>query len=296
MARGVRMSKTGQKRLFRVVFPEAHDPRVAEAMGRLQADHGVRPVPIPEGAPDQAAVDLLCRHRPGLRPALARRLLGKPLYRAAAMVAAGKADAMVAGAASPTRRVIEAATMVIGLADGVEIPSSFFLMRLADGREMIFADCAVNAAPDAAGLAAIARASGHSARALLGDARIALLSFATGSSGAGQSVGMVSKAVGILSEAGIKATGPIQADAALNPDVAATKGIGDGKANVLVFPSLDAGNIAYKLMQELGGAQAIGPVLQGFRRPVCDLSRGARVDDIVQATLVTLRLGAGPSV
>jgi len=290
------MSETGQKRLFRVVFPEAHDPRVAEAMRRLQADHGVRSVPVHDGAPDQAAVDLLCRHRPDLKPALARRLLHKPLYRAAALVAAGQADAMVAGAANSTRRVIEAATMVIGLADGVEIPSSFFLMRLADGREMIFADCAVNASPDAAGLAAIAQASRHSARALLGDARIALLSFATGSSGAGQSVGMVSKAVGILSEAGIKASGPIQADAALNPDVAATKGMGDGKANVLVFPSLDAGNIAYKLLQELGGAQATGPVLQGFRRPVCDLSRGARVDDIVQATLVTLRLGATPSV
>ena len=294
--RGVMMNGTGHRRGHRVVFPEADDPRVAEAIGRLRADGTVHPVLVPDGAPDQAEVDLLCRRRPGLKPAFARRLLSKPLYRAAAMVATGRAEAMVAGAASPTRRVIEAATMVIGLADRVEIPSSFFLMRLADGREVIFADCAVNAMPDAAGLAAIARASGHSARALLGDARIALLSFASGSSGAGPSVGTVSKAVEILSDAGIKAVGPVQADAALNPDIAATKGVGDGMANVLVFPSLDAGNIAYKLLQELGGAQAIGPVLQGFRRPVCDLSRGARVDDIVQATLVSLRLGAGPSV
>ena len=112
-----------------------------------------------------------------------------------------------------------------------------------------------------------------------------MLSYSTGTSGAGDSVDLVrsaAEATGFL--------GPVQADAALNPAIAAKKGLGTGDANVLVFPDLDAGNIAYKLCQELAGAQALGPILQGFRKPVCDLSRGATVDDIVAATAVTLAL------
>jgi phosphate acetyltransferase len=198
------------------------------------------------------------------------------------MVAAGEADAMVAGADSPTRRVIEAAAMAIGLADGVAIPSSYFLMLFPDGREMIFADCAVNVAPDATALADIARASAATGTALLGSARVAMLSFSTGSSGTGPSVDDVRRAAEATGF-----TGPVQADAALNPGIAVAKGLGSGDANVLVFPSLDAGNIAYKLAQELAGAQAIGPMLQGFRRPVCDLSRGATIEDIVAATALT---------
>jgi len=201
------------------------------------------------------------------------------------MVTAGLADALVAGVATPTRRVIEAAGVAIGLADGVTLPSSFFLMIFPDGREFIFADCALNVEPDAEGLAAIGRASAKSAEALLGRAEVALLSFSTLASGAGQSVEMVrlaGDATGFL--------GPVQADAALNADVAAKKGVRGGSANVLVFPSLDAGNIAYKLAQELAGAQAVGPFLQGFRRPVSDLSRGASVGDIVAAVAVTLAM------
>jgi phosphate acetyltransferase len=119
----------------------------------------------------------------------------------------------------------------------------------------------------------------------MGDARVALLSFSTGTSGAGDSVDLVRRAAEATGF-----TGPVQADAALNATIAAKKGLGSGDANVLVFPSLDAGNIAYKLCQELAGAQAIGPFLQGFARPVCDLSRGATVDDIVASTLVTITL------
>ncbi|CAN0337996.1 unnamed protein product [Chrysoparadoxa australica] len=159
-------------------------------------------------------------------------------------------------------------------------------MILPDGRELIFADCAVNVAPDADGLAAIARASETTVKALLGRAQVALLSFSTGTSGAGDSVDRVRRAAEITGFAG-----PLQADAALNPVIAAKKGLGAGDANVLVFPDLDSGNIAYKLTQELAGAQALGPILQGFRRPVCDLSRGTTVDDIVAATAVTLALG-----
>lgn len=269
-------------RKARVVFPEIEDPRVAEACARLRSEKLAEPIALSEA--DDAMVTALVAAR-GLKEGIARRMLSKPLFRAAAMVAAGQADAMVAGADSPTRRVIEAASIVIGLADGVEVPSSFFLMVLPDGREMIFSDCAVNVTPDAAQLRSIALASEISARSLLGDARVALLSFSTGTSGTGGSVDLVrtvADATGFM--------GPVQADAALNPVIAAKKGLGDGDANTLIFPSLDSGNIAYKLVQELAGAQALGPILQGFRHPVCDLSRGARVEDIVAATVTTLML------
>ena len=274
--------EAARARQARVVFPEMDEPRVAEAARRLDAEGICAPVGLAEVSDAQVAALIAAR---GMKEAMARRLLSKPLYRAAAMVAAGEADAMVAGADAPTRRVIEAASMAIGLADGVALPSSFFLMAFPDGREMIFADCAVNATPDAAGLAAIARASAASGEALLGAARVAMLSFSTGTSGAGPSVDAVRRAA---EETGF--TGPVQADAALNPAIAAKKGLGAGDANVLIFPSLDAGNIGYKLAQELAGAQAIGPFLQGFRRPVCDLSRGAAPQDIVAATAVALAL------
>ena len=268
-----------RRRQARVVFPEIAAPRVARAVAALEAEGLCRP--LPPAPPSEAHVAALVAAR-GMKAAIARRLVARPLYRAAAMVACGEADAMVAGADLPTRRVIEAASIGIGLAEGVTLPSSFFLMLFPDGREMIFADCAVNVAPDAEGLAAIARASAASARALLGEARVALLSFSTGRSGEGESV----RAVRAAAEA-TGFAGPVQADAALNARIAEAKGIAPVDANVLVFPSLDAGNIGYKLCQELAGAQALGPFLQGFRKPVCDLSRGATVEDIVAATVLT---------
>jgi phosphate acetyltransferase len=269
-------------RSARVVFPEMDDPRVAEACARLRAEGLAEPVGLAD--PTEAQLAALVEAR-GMKEGIARRMLGKPLFRAAAMVAAGEADAMVAGADSPTRRVIEAASIGIGLAEGVDVPSSFFLMVFPDGREMIFADCAVNVDPDAAALASIARASGASAEALLGSARVAMLSFSTGTSGAGDSVERVRAAAEATGF-----TGPVQADAALNATIAAKKGVGAGDANTLIFPSLDAGNIAYKLCQELAGAQAVGPMLQGFRRPVCDLSRGATVDDIVASAVMAVAM------
>ncbi|MEC8194852.1 MAG: phosphate acyltransferase [Pseudomonadota bacterium] len=267
----------------RVVLPEMEDDRIAAAAETLRADGICEPVVL--GDNTEAYVAALVEAR-GVKEALARRMLSRPLFRAAAMVAIGEADAMVAGAVASTKKVIEAASIGIGLADGVSVASSFFLMRFPDGREVIFADCGLNVDPDAEALAAIAQASERSGAALLGAARVALLSFSTGASGAGPSVDKVraaSEATGFV--------GPVQGDAALNPRVAEKKGLGAGDANVLVFPSLDAGNIAYKLAQELAGAQALGPILQGFRKPVCDLSRGATVQDIVDATAVSLALG-----
>jgi len=270
-------------RAARVVLPEIEDPRIAEAAQQLRAKGLADPVPL--SPVSDAMVSGLVERR-GLKEAIARRMLAKPLFRAAAMVASGAADAMVAGADSPTKRVIEAASIVIGLRPGVRTPSSFFLMLFPDGRDMIFADCALNLAPDAGQLADIARASEQSAKALLDHVDMALLSFSTGASGSGESVDLVAAAA---QETGF--LGPIQADAALNPAIAAKKSLGQGQANVLIFPDLNAGNIAYKLAQELAGAQAIGPMLQGFSKPVCDLSRGASVSDIVAATAVTVALG-----
>lgn len=276
--------EAARRRGARVVLPEQDDPRIAEATERLVTDGLAQPVDLADVSDGQIAALVTTR---GMKPAMAERLLRKPLYRAAAMVAAGEADTIVAGAVSSTAEVIKAAAMSIGLAPGVSLPSSFFLMRFPD-REMIWADCAVNPYPDADGLVAIAQASAQSAKALLGSAQVALLSFSTATSGSGPSVDTVR-------EAAVRTgfTGPVQGDAALNGAIAAQKGLGAGDANVLVFPSLDAGNIAYKLAQELSGAQALGPFLQGFAKPVCDLSRGARVDDIVAATAVTVALMQG---
>ncbi len=279
-----RAFETARMRRARVVMPELDEPRVAEAAARLTAEGLAEIVPLAE--PHDGLVAAMLEARP-TREALARRMLARPLMRAGAMLSAGEAEVMVAGADSATRRVIEAAAMSVGMAEGVETPSSFFLMSFPVGRELIFADCAVNVAPDARELADIARASATSAVALLGAARVALLSFSTGTSGTGPSVETVRAAAEATGFAG-----PVQADAALNPGIAAKKGVVGGDANVLIFPSLDAGNIAYKLAQELAGAQAIGPFLQGFRHPVCDLSRGATVDDIVAATVISIAMGA----
>ncbi len=278
-----RAFEAARARRLRVVFPElGQDARIDAAVVRLRAEGLADPIALAEMSAAQIATLV---ERRGVKAALARRMLNRPLIRAAAMVAAGEADAMVAGAVAPSKKVIEAASLAIGPAEEGRAASSFFLMVFPDGRDLIFADCGLNVDPDAAQLADIARASEKTGRALLGAARVALLSFSTGSSGAGASV---DKVRAVAEATGF--TGPVQGDAALNLRVALAKGLGKGNANVLVFPDLDAGNIAYKLAQELAGAQALGPILQGFRRPVCDLSRGATVEDIVAATVVTLAL------
>jgi len=313
-----RVFDIARRRNRKIVLPEGDDIRVVSAAERLIDQKIGRPILLGSAAgiakaarESDASLEgieildprtdtrlqnygaALADARASMPLAMATRLVSKPLYFGGMMVREGDADVMVAGCANPTRRVIEAGLMTVGLATGISLPSSYFLMVVPDflgkgPRAFVFADCAVNADPNANELADIAIASAHSAQGLLSETpRVALLSFSTKGSAQHARVAKVRKALGIVRkrDPGLAIDGEFQVDAALIPDVAKKKvkeqSAVAGNANVLIFPDLDSGNIAYKLTQWLGGAKAIGPVLQGFAKPISDLSRGANVEDIV---------------
>jgi len=308
-----------------VVLPEGRDERIIQAARRLKDEGIAQPIVLGtpaqiEAAIEKAGVNLdgiktinpkqsdkldsyaekYSRQREGISPAVARRIVVKPLFYAGMMVACGDADTAVGGVASATTILIQAGVLTVGLIPGIKTPSSYFLMVIPSflgekDKTFIFADCAVNIDPSAEQLADIALASAVSARRILGEEpRVALLSFSTRGSASGPIVDKVREALKIARsrQPGLSIDGEFQADTAIVPRVAAKKVKDEstvaGKANVIIFPDLNSGNIAYKLTQYMADAQAIGPFLQGFAKPITDLSRGATVDDIVATVILTL--------
>ena len=309
----------------RIVLPEGTEERTLKAADRLLAD-GVADIILigdpaeinrlandfglshidkamiidPKNHEKKAAyADLLfqLRQKKGMTPEKAAVLVEDPLYLGCLMIKSGDADGEIAGAENTTGNVLRPALQIIKTAPGMKCVSGAFIMftrtpQYGDNGILVFADCAVMPNPNAEELASIAVATADTSRALVGaEPRVAMLSFSTKGSASHEMVDKVVEATRLAKEMvpDLKIDGELQADAALVEAVGKKKAPGSeiaGKANVLVFPTLEVGNIAYKLVQRLGGAEAVGPVLQGMAAPVNDLSRGCSVDDIYKMVAI----------
>jgi phosphate acetyltransferase len=322
------LAQKAKKSPSSIVFPEGEDPIIQETAVKLAELGLARPILLGNGEfmGEETKAKSNGRHPldiidPGASPALERyidqycrdrdmpqsvgkRIVSQPLCFGAMMVKNNDAGGMVAGIAHPTEDVILASELIIGFQTGIGLASSFFLMEVPgftggeEGR-IIFADPAVNPDPDPEQLADIAVSTAHSARDLLGwEPRVAMLSFSTKGSADHAMVEKVVKATELArqKEPDLLIDGEMQADTALMESVALKKMNSEsqvaGRANILIFPDLNSANIGAKLVQRLANATSYGPVIQGFARPVSDLSRGATVEDVVGASLmVSARAG-----
>ena len=299
-----RVWERARARVRRIVLPEGDEPRTVAAAEILKREGLAEPVLLGRGfvrerADAYAAALYELRRAKGLTEAQAAALVADPMYYGMMMVKTGEADGLVSGAVHSTGDMLRPALQIIRTRPGMKLVSSSMLVEspnrsLGEDGLLVFADCVVNPCPDAEGLAHIAVAAAETARTLCGVAepRVALLSFSTRGSASHALVDKVRRAAARAHELapGLALDGELQLDAALVPAVAAIKAKGSavaGRANVLVFPDLQSGNIGAKIAQRFGGFELFGPLLQGLNAPINDLSRGCNAEEVYITSILT---------